>query len=91
MIVVRVELHSAITGETTEIARMSICNKGDGTLKRGNYVGRSIAGRGAPMCGHDIAHRPKHIRQAEVLNYPRLTLHVWNLVARMLKSMKYDK
>lgn len=36
MLVVKVELHSAITGETTEIARMIIHNEG-GTKSSGDY------------------------------------------------------
>lgn len=37
MIVVKVELHSAITGKVSEIGRMEICNTGEGTSEVGEY------------------------------------------------------
>ncbi len=46
MIIVKVELHSAITGQKTELARMMIDNIG-GDLKRGNYRARTFRGRSA--------------------------------------------
>jgi hypothetical protein len=30
------------------------------------------------------------MRHAKVKNYPRASKHVWNLVARMLKTMGYS-
>jgi hypothetical protein len=41
VIVVKVELHSAITGEVTEIGRMLIANTG-GTKKRGDYTAKVL-------------------------------------------------
>lgn len=90
MLVIRVELHSAITGETTEIARALIYNKG-GTSDRGDYNAMTFKGRdGAAWTRADIlAAKGKPLRKAEVLNYPRKSLHVWNLVSRALTAMGY--
>jgi hypothetical protein len=83
MIIVRVELHSAITGKKTEIARMLIDNIG-GTRNRGHYRCRSLRGRSA------MALDQREVQRAgEVTDYPRLDLHVWNLVARALGSLGY--
>ena len=71
MIVVRVELWSAITGKKTEIARMHISNTGAGSNRRCDYTGESFVGRDSTA--------------------PRLDLHVWNLVTRMLTSMGYTR
>jgi hypothetical protein len=83
MLVVRVELHSAITGEVTEIAKMRIANTGTGTPARGNYVGSTI------KKGRDMRLVGSIMRMGEVFDYPRKSKHVWNLVARMLKAMEY--
>jgi len=83
VIVVRVELWSAITGETTELARMHICNTG-GTRTRGDYSVRTLRGR----CAADLD-KGVVSHAAEVKDYPRLAIHVWNLVARALRAMRY--
>ena len=72
MIVIRVELHSAITGKVTTLGKAVICNDGTGTRTRGNYT-MALSGKdGKPM---------KH---AQITNWPRLSKHVWALIARML-------
>jgi hypothetical protein len=83
MIIVRVELHSAVTREVTEIARMRICNVG-GTNERGNYSAETFRGRSARQLSRMIRQR-----SAGVENYPRLKVHVWNLVALALAAMRY--
>lgn len=83
MLVVKVELHSAITGKVTEIAKMHIANTGQGTPDRGNYVGKSV------KKGRDPYRVGSIMRWGEVFNYPRKSKHVWNLVARMLAAMEY--
>lgn len=45
MIIIRVELWSAITHKTTELARMAIANDGTGNHNLGNYKGMSFRGR----------------------------------------------
>lgn len=83
MIVIRVELWSAVTGEQTELARMHICNEG-GTENLGNYSCRTLRGRSTADL--DKGHVQ---RKGQVLGHPRLSQHVWNLVARALASMGY--
>lgn len=85
MIVVRVELWSAITGEKTELARMHISNAG-GTQTRGDYEGESFIGRDSRALDRGTVSK-----RGRVFNYPRLDFHVWNLVTRMLTSMGYTK
>jgi len=79
MIVVKVELHSAITGKITEIARMHIWNDGTGNRLHGNYGGETFRKGSATTVQ----------RNGRVEKYPRRLLHVWCLVARMLKNMDY--
>ena len=83
MIVVRVELHSAITGKLTELARMRICNIG-GTKTRGDYSVEVLRGRDKETLDAGTV-----LKAAEVLNHPRLSQHVWNLVAKALASAGY--
>ena len=87
MIVVRVELWSAVTGDVTEIARMTIDNIG-GTQQSGDYRVRTMRGRSAEalqkaMLAGTIS------REAQVLSHPRLRDHVWSLVAKALIAMRY--
>lgn len=86
MIVVRVELHSAITGKATELARMVICNTGTGTARLGDYIVRSLRGRSTADLDKDTTQR-----QGEVKAWPRLDKHVWNLVAEALRTMGYGR
>lgn len=85
MLVVRVELHSAITRQITEIARMHICNEG-GTAERGDYDVKTLRGR-------DKAALDKRVvtRQGNVRDYPRLAIHVWHLVYEALKATNYNR
>lgn len=83
MIVVRVELWSAITGKKTEIARMHISNIG-GTENLGNYECRTFRGRSA----QELARQTRQ-RECQVRGHPRLSQHVWNLVAKALTGMGY--
>ena len=83
MIVVRVELWSAVTGKKTELARMRICNVG-GTVQKGNYEGHTFFGRSS-----DALDKERVIRTGSIEAWPRLSQHVWNLVARMLQQMGY--
>jgi hypothetical protein len=83
MIVVKVELHSAITGHVTEIARMMIANIG-GSRTRGNYSIEVCRGRDREALAKRIVQR-----RGGVQNYPRLAVHVWHLVARALQATGY--
>lgn len=86
MMVVRVELHSAITGRVTEIARMRIANDGSGSRTVGNYVATVFRGRSKAELDKSVQQRA-----AGVKAYPRLKLHVWNLVAEALAAMNYGR
>jgi len=83
LIIVRVELHSARTGKITELARMKIVNVG-GTDSRGDYEFVTYRGRSKKDLDKEIVERLGSIE-----GYPRLRLHVWNLVARALNKMVY--
>lgn len=91
MLVIKVELWSAITGKKTEIARMSIANDStSATPNKGNYTAQTYRGRTqdalvAAMQAQAIT------RQGAVVDYPRKRLHVWNLVAQALQNMGYGK
>jgi hypothetical protein len=84
VLIVRVELHSGITGKVTEIARMEIINDGTGIGSMGHYTCRSFRGR-----DHNQLNNRTTSRTGVVKNYPRRKLHVWNLVARSLERMGY--
>lgn len=84
MIIIRVELWSAITGKVTELARMEVCNIG-GTRNSGDYSVQAMRGRSKEDLNKRIVQR-----EAKVLGHPRLTQHVWYLVAKALKALKYD-
>lgn len=92
MIVVRIELHSAITGKITEIARAIIYNdeRKNPTHNplRGNYVAFTAPGvTKEHMIPPAIYRRRKH--EVFVLNYARKSKHVWHLVARALNTMGF--
>ncbi len=76
MIIVKVELHSAITRKVTELAKVRISN--DGTSRDENI-------------GHyDVAVFQKNsqriIRSGRVEKYPRQSYHILRLVLRALRS-----
>jgi hypothetical protein len=82
MIVIKIELHSAITHRITDIGRMYIWNKG-GDGDRGDYDVRVMNKHtleGDPRKERDVC------RKGEVLDYPRLSYNVWRLITRALKS-----
>lgn len=85
MIVVRLELHSAIDGQVSELARMNICNIG-GTKHHGDYQAETFRGRSTEQLDRFVIQR-----QATVTGHPRLSKHVWHLVAKALIAMGYGK
>ena len=94
MIVVKVELHSAITGKVLEIARMVIANNGlVADPKRGDYLCYTLRGRSSKSLAQSMWRSQLdgggRTREGAVRNYPRLAIHVWNLVAAALSSMNY--
>lgn len=83
MIVIKVELHSAVTGQVKELSRVIIDNLG-GTNSRGDYRCRSYR-KGSPL----YETTKNIVREGEVLNHARLAEPVLNLVAKALKVMGY--
>lgn len=85
MIVVRVELHSAITGQVTELARAHISNVG-GTDTRRDYEVVTLRGRDTRALD-----RREVQRRGKVIGHASLALHVWHLVAKALTGIGYGK
>lgn len=83
MLVVKIELHSAITGKVSEIGRMNIGNVG-GDTERGDYEVQVLR-RGNTKDGWALK-ASEITRTGEVKDYPRLAYNVWRLVFRALKS-----
>ena len=87
MIRVRVELMSAITGQTTELARMDIANDGIATganHRVGDYTFRTYRGRST-----EALDDAKIQRSGRIVGWRRNDFHVWNLVALALLKMGY--
>ncbi len=89
MIIVRVELHSAIDGQKTELARMMIDNVG-GTPTIGNYRCRTYRGRSAEDLDRAMF-TDSVTREGSVEGHRRLDLHVWHLVSKALQAMRYGQ
>ena len=87
MIVIKVELWSAVSGEVSELARMTIDNIG-GDRQHGDYRTRTYRGRSAEAL-HKAMLAGTVQREGKVLRHPRLREHVWNLVAKALTGMGY--
>lgn len=62
MLVIKLELHSAVTGLVTELGRLDIINDGTGSDALGNYeymlLGKDASGRRYSHSG-DIRHWPR--------------------------------
>jgi hypothetical protein len=86
MIVVRVELHSAVTGEVTELARAIISNDGTGTQQRAHYKATTLHGRSREQLDRLTPQRTTTLR-----DWPRKTLHVWCLISEALIRMGYSR
>ena len=97
MIIVSVKLVSAISPDRDkELARCVIYNTGgssDG--KRGSYNTLTYRGRSKKQLDASMrkarynVNDPAITRHGRVENYPCLSKHVWNLVARCLNNMGY--
>lgn len=75
MLVVKVELHSAVTGRVTTIATGTIVNTGTGTTTRGSYR----------VDLRDAAGRPW--KSGTVIGFPRKRLLAWDLLYRALENL----
>ena len=83
MIIVRVELHSAVTGQVTELARAHISNIG-GTNEMRDYDCITLRGRSTATLDRHVPQR-----HGKILGHASLREHVWNLVAKALTGMGY--
>ena len=84
MLVVKIELWSAITGKRQEIGRMYIANDGSsGNPKKGNYNVKVARKNSKDYKGWE---KISHTREGKVLDYPRLSYNVWRLILRSLKA-----
>lgn len=83
MLVVKVELHSAITRRVKPLASMIIANTGEGGENRGDYIVKVAHGRDIDDL-KKIWANPN--RTGFVQDYPRLSYHVWRLVLRALHA-----
>jgi hypothetical protein len=79
MLVVRIELHSAVTGEIKTVATGKIINTGTGSPSRGNYriELRDAAGR--------------VWKTSRIEGFPRKRLLAWDLLYRALKKLVGDR
>lgn len=87
MLVIKIELHSAITGEVSEIGRMIIANDGKGDYDVGHYDVR-VARKGVSD-NVKVYHAPQ--RKGRVENHRRNSNSVWVLVAKALASVGFYK
>lgn len=89
MIVLRVELHSAVTKEVTTLHTVVIDNVGvhDGGRKA-DYRCRTWK-RGEELL--DVKYGKPHLREGVVEKHPRLSKPVLNLVYKALVAMGYSK
>lgn len=78
MIVVKLELHSALTGQVREIGRAHIFNDGTGTRGTGNY-GVRVLRKGTQRVQ----------REGRVEKHPRLSAPVWSLLRKALEAAGY--
>ena len=82
MIVVTVELHSAVTGKVTTLGRAVIANDGTGSVNTGHYD--ICIGRKGQRDLRRIFLRPQW--HGRVSAFPRQQLNVWRLLARGLEA-----
>lgn len=75
MLVVKIELHSAVTGKVTTLATGKIVNTGAGTPTRGDYRVELKDALGRPW------------KTGTVEGFPRKRLLAWDLLARALFSI----
>jgi hypothetical protein len=91
MIIVRVELHSAITGKVTELARMMIHNVGRAPHRpEGWWRYGVLVFRGRDRATLDRAEALNvTTREAVVPEHASDRVHVWHLVSKALEKAGY--
>lgn len=88
MIIIRVELHSAINGSITELARMKISNTGYNHITDTNHNYKCQTFRGI---NKETLNKETVERYSNINNWPRERYHIWNMVAKALKNMGYNQ
>jgi hypothetical protein len=89
MIIIKVELHSAVTGKVQELARMHIINQGSTTIKNpnfGDYQVQTFRGR-----SKEILDKLTISKATIIHNWRRNDYHVWNLICKALTKMGYTQ
>jgi len=76
MIVVKVELHGARTGQVAELGRMYLFNDGTGTDKQGHYD--------VMVCRKGSIEPGSARRKGRVVNWPKRSYSIMRLVTRAL-------
>jgi hypothetical protein len=92
MIVVKVELHSAKTGEVTRLNTVIISNDGkdaDCGKKQFNYRTRSFRKGATPEAVPGAVMIDGQLRSGKIKKHSRESAPVLNLVLKALKAMKY--
>lgn len=81
MLVVRIELHSAVTGLVTEIGQMRIGNDGTAVVREyGNYnVVLCAVGK------HATSNKRRRLGRVE--GYPREAANIWELVRQAIEAV----
>ncbi|WP_066546807.1 hypothetical protein [Sphingomonas sp. CCH15-F11] len=88
MIVVPIQLYSAVTGEVENLGTIVIDNIG-GTRARGDYRVRAYA-KGAAEAGFlHMVSRARPIREGRVFGHRRQAEPVGNLIAKAMKELGY--
>lgn len=76
MIIVRIELYSAVTHRKTEIGKLYIVNDGSGSRRRRNYMVTVMRRRSS--C--------RVTRRGFVKNHSSISVSVWTLVRKALQA-----
>lgn len=91
MIVVRVELWSAITHQKTTLALMSICNEGTSlNPNRSDYEVKAHRGRDEDALMKSLR-SGSATHKGHVTNHARLQEHIWVLVTKALLACGYGR
>lgn len=81
MLVIKIELHSAIDHRVEEIGRAYIANDGTGTTKKSSYD-VAICRKGIIGIPENLGGFEAPARTGRVLDYPRTSYNVWRLISR---------
>ena len=84
MLVLRLELHSARTGQIREIGQMVIANTGQSDTPGRRSYRAWVARRASTFSPRATMSRPT--REGSVQDYPAGSYNVWRLVLRALRS-----